>query len=112
MDSIFELAFNFIIEAIKFIFYAVLWSYILFYIGVITLKIFTLNKYPVGMQYCKHINVISFVGLNVVYSLWAFIATYNFNKNLYLLFIGLVLAVIQACLIAIKYYSKDRDIQI
>ncbi len=111
MDSIIEMTINFIIEVIKFIFYVVFWSHILFYIGVITLKTFTLNKYPVGMQYRKHINLISFVGLDVIYSLWSLIATHNFSENFYLLFIGLGLAILLACLIAIKYYSKDRDVE-
>lgn len=109
MDSIFETIFSFVIEIIKLIIYVVIWSYVLFFIGVAVLKVFTFFKYPTGMQFEKHINVISGVGLNSIYIFWACIATYNFSQNIYFLIAGLIVAILQALLIAIKYYSQHRN---
>ncbi len=109
MGAIFELVLSFLIETIIFIFEVVIWDYILFYIGVTVLKIITFSNYPTGMQLEMHVNVISGAGLNAVYIFWACIATYNYNENIYFLIAGLVVAVMQSLLIAIKYYSRDRN---
>ena len=109
MDDIIEHLFNFIIEAIKFVFYVVIWSYILFYIGFVILKISTLLNYPSGKQLEKHINLISGVGLNGIYITWACIATYNFNSNIYLLVAGGFVALLQILLVSLKYYSQDKS---
>ncbi|MGH1543807.1 MAG: hypothetical protein ACRBHB_25635 [Arenicella sp.] len=109
MDGIFEAIINFVIGVIKFLFYVVIWNHLFFYIGYALLKLLTFFKYPTGMQLKKQINVISCVGINAIYILWASIATYNFGENANLLIAGLVVAVFQALLIAIKYYSHDRN---
>ncbi|MFK5970787.1 MAG: hypothetical protein QM487_11800 [Candidatus Marithrix sp.] len=109
MDIIFEAIFNFVIEVVKFTIYVVIWSHVLFFIGVAILKILTFFNYPTGLQFEKQINVISGVGSNAVYIFWACIATYNFSENIYLLVAGLVVAIFQALLIAIKYYSEYRN---
>ena len=109
MDSILEAIFNFFIEAVKFIVYVIIWSIVFFYIGVTVLKIITFLKYPTGKQFEKHVNVISGVGLNSIFILWALIATYNFSTNIYFLVVGLVIALFQVLLIAMKYYSLNRN---
>ena len=109
MDNILETIFNFVVDALKFIFYVIIWSFFFFYIGVATLKTLTLSKYPMGKQLEKHVNVISGVGLNTIYILWSSIATYNFSTNMYFLVAGLVIAIIQTLLIAKKYYSQFRN---
>ncbi len=109
MDGIFEAIINFVIGVIKFLFYVVIWNHLFFYIGYVLLKLLTFFKYPTGMQLKKQINVISCVGINAIYILWASMATYNFGENANLLIVGLVVAVFQALLIAIKYYSHDRN---
>ena len=109
MDSILETVFSFIAEAVKFILYVIIWNIVFFYIGVTVLKTLTLLKYPTGKQFEKHVNIISGAGLNFVFILWAAIATYNFSTNIYFLATGLVVALIQALLIATKYYSQYRN---
>ena len=109
MGSIFEIIFNFIVEAIKLILYIIIWNVIFFYIGVAVLKILTYGKYPVGKQFEKHVNILSGVGLNTIFLLWASIATYNYSENIYFLVVGAVVAAIQASLIIIKYYSQFRN---
>ena len=59
MDSIFEAIFNFVIEVVKFTIYVVIWSYVLFFIGVAILKILTFLNYPTGLQFEKQVNIIS-----------------------------------------------------
>jgi hypothetical protein len=108
MDSILEVIFDVIVELFKLIFYVIIWSFIFFYIGVVILKVITLFKYPTGKQFEKHVNVISGVGLNAIFILWSCIAVYNFRDNIYFLVVGLVVAVIQGLLIAMKYYSQYR----
>ena len=109
MDSIFEAILNFVVEAVKFIVYVIIWNIVFFYIGVTILKTLTFLKYPTGKQFEKHINIISSVGLNFIFILWALIATYYFSTNIYFLVFGLVVAAIQALLIATKYYSQYRN---
>jgi len=109
MDSVLEAIFHFVVEVLKLILYVLIWSYVLFYIGVLTLKLLSLFKYPVGKQYKKHVNVISFVGLNTIYTTWAAIASFNFSENMFLLVIGLIIAIVQFFLIATKYYSEYRN---
>ena len=109
MDSILEAIFHFFIEAVKFIFYVIIWNIVFFYIGVTILKTLTFLKYPTGKQFEKHVNVISGVGLNFIFILWSLIATYNFSTNKYFLVTGLVIALFQALLIAMKYYSLNRN---
>jgi len=109
MDSILEAIFHFFIEAVKFIFYVIIWNIVFFYIGVTILKTLTFLKYPTGKQFEKHVNVISGVGLNFIFILWSLIATYNFSTNKYFLVAGLVIALFQALLIAMKYYSLNRN---
>lgn len=108
MDSVFEAILDFVAETIKLIVYVIIWNLIFFYIGVFILKILSFYKYPVGQQFEKHINVISFVGLNAIYILWSSIATYNYSENIYFLAVGLAVATIQFFLIAMKYYSQYR----
>lgn len=109
MGNIIEVVLSFLIEAIVFIIEVVVWGFVLYYIGVTVLKIITFSSYPTGMQLEKHVNVISSAGLNAIYIFWACIATYNFNENIYFLVAGLVVAILQSLLIAIKYYSLDRN---
>ncbi|GEM_PF-968646 len=108
MDSVLETIFNFFIEVMKLIIYTIVWNFVLFYIGVFILKILSLNKYPVGLQFEKHVNVISFVGINAIYILWSSIATYNYSENVYFLAVGLAVASVQFVLITMKYYSQFR----
>ena len=108
MDSIFEAALNIVLEIVKFIVYVVIWCLLLFYIGVLILKVLTLLKYPAGNQLTKHVNVISGVGLNSVFIAWSSIATYNNSENLYLLVFGIVVFSIQFIFVAFKYLNQDR----
>ena len=109
MDDIFEAILNFFIEIVKFVFYVVIWSYVLFYIGFAILKIVTFFNYPRGMQLKRQISVISGVGLNGLYISWASIAAYNFSNNIYFLIAGIVVAILQILMISLKYYSQDRS---
>ena len=108
MSDFLETIINIIVETIKFIIKTMIWNFILFYLGVLVLKVLSLNNYPVGRQFEKHINVICLVGANTIYILWSSIATYNYSENIYFLVVGLVFAIIQFLVIAIKYYSQFR----
>ena len=46
MDSILENVINFVVELVKLVVYVIVWEYILFYLGVIVLKIVTITSVP------------------------------------------------------------------
>ena len=49
----------------------------LFNLGRVFLLLVTLGKYPRGIKLEKHVNLISGVGVGIMFSLWALIAIYN-----------------------------------
>ena len=108
MDSIFEVIISFVTEVVKFLFYILIWSYILFYLGLISLKIITLGRYPIGLQINKHTNVISGVGVTIILIFWSFISTYNFSENYYFLIVSVCILIIQLTLIWRKYSLQYR----
>lgn len=108
MDSILENVINFVVELVKLVVYVIVWEYILFYLGVIVLKIVTILKYPSGNQLDKQVNIISGVGINTLFIAWSSIATYNNDENIYFLMVGIFIAIIQSLLIGFKYYHQDK----
>ena len=73
MDSILEA----IIEFIKFVLGYIFWCLLLFNIGRIFLLLVTLGKYPRGDKLEKDVNLISGVGVGVLFAIWSSIAIYN-----------------------------------
>lgn len=78
MDSILEA----IVEFIKFVLWNIFWSFVLFNIGRIFLLLITLGNYPRGEKLEKDVNLISGVGVGVLFAIWSIIAIYN-NWGLY-----------------------------
>ena len=107
MDFIIESTVSFVTGIIKFIAHTVLWSIVIFYIGYIISKLFSLGQYPTQKQALIHTNVISLVGVSAIFVAWSGIATYNFKENIYLLLIAAGIAVIHFFIVLIKYYPKD-----
>jgi len=73
MDSILEVIFEFI----KFVFWNIFWCLVLFNIGRIFLLLVTLGNYPRGEKLEKDANLISGVGVGILFAIWSTIAIYN-----------------------------------
>ena len=71
---------NGIVSVIKSIFYVLVWQFVLFNIGRITLLLVTVGRYPKGRLVELHVNRISLVGLAVLFTAWSVVAIHN---NLY-----------------------------
>ncbi len=78
MDTIIEA----ISEILKFILWYVLWSVVLFNIGRTFLLVATVGNYPRGIKLEKDINLISGVGLGVLFVAWSSLAVYNNWSNI------------------------------
>ncbi len=73
MDSILEV----IVEFIKFVLWYIFWCLVLFNIGRIFLLLVTLGNYPRREKLEKDVNLISGVGVGVLFAIWSTIAIYN-----------------------------------
>ena len=71
---------NGIVSVIKSIFYVLVWQFVLFNVGRITLLLVTVGRYPKGRLVELHVNRISLVGLAVLFTAWSVVAIHN---NLY-----------------------------
>jgi len=68
---------NGVVAVIKFIAYYIIWSFVLFNLGRVTLLLVTLGQYPQGLDAQRHINQISLVGVLVLVMAWSAVAVYN-----------------------------------
>jgi hypothetical protein len=68
---------NSAVAVVKFIAYYIIWSFVLFNLGRMSLLVVTLGQYPRGLDAQRHINQISLVGILVLVLAWSAIAVYN-----------------------------------
>ena len=66
-----------VVDALRFVFFAMLWSLALFNLGRIALLICTAGRYPRGRALELHADRISLVGFAVLVGAWSVIALYN-----------------------------------
>lgn len=65
------------VAVVKFIAYYIIWSFVLFNLGRMSLLVVTLGQYPRGLDAQRHVNQISLVGILVLVLAWSAIAIYN-----------------------------------
>jgi hypothetical protein len=68
---------NSAVAVVKFIAYYVIWSFVLFNLGRMSLLVVTLGQYPRGLYAQRHVNQISLVGILVLVLAWTAIAICN-----------------------------------
>jgi hypothetical protein len=68
---------NSAVAVVKCIAYYIIWSFVLFNLGRMSLLVVTLGKYPRGLDAQRHVNQISLVGILVLVLAWSAIAIYN-----------------------------------
>ena len=68
---------NGIVAVIKFIAYHIIWSFVLFNLGRVSLLLVTLGQYPRGLNAQRYVNQISLVGILVLVLAWSVVAIYN-----------------------------------
>ncbi|MEI7037930.1 hypothetical protein [Fulvimonas yonginensis] len=68
---------NSAVAVVKFIAYYIIWSFVLFNLGRMSLLVVTLGQYPRGLDAQRHVNQISLVGILVLVLAWSAIAVYN-----------------------------------
>jgi hypothetical protein len=68
---------NSVVAFIKFVAYYIIWSFVLFNLGRVSLLLVTLGQYPRGLDAQRHVNQISFVGILVLVFAWSAVAIYN-----------------------------------
>ncbi len=68
---------NGVVAVVKFIVYYIIWSFVLFNLGRVSLLLVTLGKYPRGRDAQRHVNQISLVGILVLVLAWSAVAIYN-----------------------------------
>jgi hypothetical protein len=68
---------NGVVAVVKFIAYYIIWSFVLFNLGRVSLLLVTLGQYPRGHDAQRHVNQISFVGIFVLVLAWSAVAIYN-----------------------------------
>ena len=68
---------NSAVAIVKFIAHYIIWSFVLFNLGRMSLLVVTLGKYPRGLDAQRHVNQISLVGILVLVLVWSTIAIYN-----------------------------------
>jgi hypothetical protein len=64
-------------SAIRFVVVTVIWQFVLFNLGRMTLLLLTFGRYPRHRDLRLRVNSITFVGLVVLLVLWSAIAVYN-----------------------------------
>ena len=68
---------NAVVAAVKLIAYYIIWSFVLFNLGRVSLLLVTLGQYPRGLDAQRHVNQISLVGILVLILAWSAVAIYN-----------------------------------
>ena len=68
---------NCVVAVVKFIVYYIIWSFVLFNLGRVSLLLVTLGQYPRGLNAQRHVNQISLVGTLVLVLAWSLVAVYN-----------------------------------
>jgi len=68
---------NGVVAAVKFVAYYIIWSFVLFNLGRVSLLLVTLGQYPRGLDAQRHVNQISLVGILVLVLAWSVVAIYN-----------------------------------
>ena len=68
---------NGVVAVVKFIAYYIIWSFVLFNLGRVSLLLVTLGQYPRGLDAQRNINKISLVGIFVLVLAWSAVAIYN-----------------------------------
>jgi hypothetical protein len=68
---------NSVVAVVKFVAYYIIWSFVLFNLGRMSLLLVTLGQYPRGLDAQRHANQISLVGTLVLVLAWSAIAIYN-----------------------------------
>ena len=68
---------NGVIAVVKFIAYYIIWSFVLFNLGRVSLFLVTLGQYPRGLDAQRHVSQFSLVGILVLVLAWSAIAIYN-----------------------------------
>lgn len=74
---------NGVVAVIKFIAYYIIWSFVLFNLGRVSLLLVTLGQYPRGLDAQRHVNQISLVGILVLVLAWSAVAIYNNTLGLH-----------------------------
>ncbi|MGN6280356.1 hypothetical protein [Frateuria sp.] len=68
---------NSAVAVVKFIAYYIIWSFVLFNLGRMSLLVVTLGQYPRGLDAQRHVNQISLAGILVLVLAWSAITVYN-----------------------------------
>jgi len=68
---------NSVVAVVKFVAYYIIWSFVLFNLGRMSLLLVTLGQYPRGLDAQRHANQISLVGTLVLVLAWSAIAIHN-----------------------------------
>ncbi len=68
---------NSVVAVVKFVAYYIIWSFVLFNLGRVSLLLVTLGQYPRGLDAQRHTNQISLVGILLLVLAWTAIAIYN-----------------------------------
>ena len=68
---------NGVVAAVKFVAYYIIWSFVLFNLGRMSLLLVTLGQYPRGLDVQRHVNQISLLGILVLALAWSAVAIYN-----------------------------------
>ncbi|OOG60535.1 hypothetical protein B0E47_02865 [Rhodanobacter sp. B05] len=68
---------NSVVAVVKFTAYYIIWSFVLFNLGRVSLLLVTLGQYPRGLDAQRNVSKISLVGILVLVLAWSLVAIYN-----------------------------------
>jgi len=68
---------NGVVAVVKFVAYYIIWSFVLFNLGRMSLLLVTLGQYPRGLDVQRRVNQISLLGILVLALAWSAVAIYN-----------------------------------